>query len=319
MGAASGTDSPGRGALFARMLGVLSLLVLAFPGGGTWVGTVEAAGDYPFVDSDFDGLSDRVEAYLSLTSTDPALAANPFNGDSDGDGQPDGFEFCLSDRQEVVSPGSRHSVVPTLTLGSHQEGDSLVLTLYVIPGDPTQIGDFHFLAAAPSVTGETVVLEATDLLVDNIVLKGSRSLVRYGPYSMAVYQARTSIALLEAFSSVAFAVVADLAGQEVGDSATFTVHHGTAYRWEYSSSGGETAASDGEAEPQENPGDGAEPQRVCLSSEILDPTGIPGVLVTVPLSTACNTGDWLCDGSVCNNMGPAAQPKVVLDHLLLLR
>ena len=324
MGASSETKSPGRGALLSRFLGVLSLLVLAFPGGGRWVGTVEATTDYPFVDSDHDGLSDRIEAHLSEMTTDPALAANPFNADSDGDGMPDGFEYCLSHLQQVVSPGSTPPMVPTITLGSHQEGDHLVLTLYVVPGDPSELGRFRFLAAAPNTTGGAVVIEATDLLVDNIVLRGSQTLVQHGPYSMGVYEARTSIALLDMFASVAFAVVAEVAGERVGDSATFTVHEGTAYRWEYSSSGNapgaEVASEDGSAEAQDDAGEEAEPEKVCISTEVFEPTGVPGLLVTAPLSTSCQSGTRTCTaGNFCSDGGAAHAEKLVLDVDWLLQ
>ena len=323
MGVCSRINSPRTRFYFARILGVMFLLVLALRGGGDWLETAQASAGFSYADADGDGLLNILEGHLSADSTDPGLAANPYNADSDGDGQPDGFEYCLSNRTSVVSPGVVHSMVPKITLGSHQEGDSLVLSIYVIPGEVSHLDRFHFLAAAPSVTGQTVVVEATELLVENIGQRGSASLVRHGPYSMAVYRARTSIPLMSAFSSLAFAVLAEVAGETVGDSATFTVHNGTAYRWNYHSTagpagGGGSGDSEGEAEPQQDPGTGSLPQRICLSSEVSEPSEIPGVLVTVPISTGCATGNWQCDSSVCSDGGPASQPKVVLDHLQLL-
>jgi hypothetical protein len=63
-------------ARLARFTGIAFLLVLSLRGGGEWLGTARASADFPFDDSDVDGLSNAVEAYLSQVSTDPALAAN---------------------------------------------------------------------------------------------------------------------------------------------------------------------------------------------------------------------------------------------------
>jgi hypothetical protein len=210
-------------------------------------------------------------------------------------------------------------VVPKITLGSHQEGEYLVLTIYVIPGDVSLLSRFRFGAAGPSASGQIMILDATELLVDNIGMRGSATLVRSGPHSMAVYQARASVALLSRYSSVAFAALAEVAGVAMGDSATFTVHHGTVYRWTYRPETDPSGdGSDGEGEPQQESGSGSEPQKLCISTEVSEPTGIPGVMVSMPISTRCESGNWLCDPTVCTDGGPASQPKVVLDHLQLL-
>jgi hypothetical protein len=65
-------------------------------------------------DTDHDGLTDDQEAYFATASTDPQLQANPFNADSDGDGEPDGFEFCLSGGTSIVTPGVTHTAEPKL-------------------------------------------------------------------------------------------------------------------------------------------------------------------------------------------------------------
>lgn len=301
---------------------ILVLLALVVRGNSLLEPVLAATGSQQFNDSDGDGLSDAFEAYLSTASTDPALAANPYDADSDGDGQPDGFEYCLSSRQEVNSPGVVQSVVPQITLGSHQVGDQLILTLYIIPGDLELLEDFVLLAAAPMPSGEPKVINATAILEQNIQ---SVSFVHYRHFSMAVLRASAPISVLGAYSSIAFAALGKTVGVKTGDSATFTVHQGLAYRWTYKSvaaPGSDPGGDDteGEAEPQSTDGEpGAQPEKVCKTTDIKDPGQTPGVLTTIPTGASCDGGTWTCSTDLCTPGGPAAQPKVVLDHLSLLQ
>ncbi|MBI4880739.1 MAG: hypothetical protein HY812_13935 [Planctomycetes bacterium] len=306
-----------------RVLGLLFLIILlrdGMPPGSE----LEASAPPLVQDSDHDGLSDQFEAYLSTASTDPALAANPLNADSDGDGQPDGFEYVLSERKEVFSPGKLHSLVPKVAMGSHQAGNQLILSLYVIPADLQAVDKFHFLVSVPSGNGSPYVFDLTELLALNITGVGVTS---YGPYSLAVFQTSIPVEVMDLFSSFAIAALGEVAGIRTGDSGTYTVHNGSVYRWEYTPvaqppTAGQSSSdyADGEAQPQQgDAGPGYQEVQVCLSVDAREPTGVPGVLQSVVMSINCNGGDWTCHASICATGGPASQPKVVLDHLELLK
>ncbi len=306
-----------------RVLGLLLLVVLiqdGVPPGSE----LEASAPALVQDSDHDGLCDAFETYLSTASTDPALAANPLNADSDGDGQPDGFEYVLSERKEVFSSGKLHSVVPKVAMGSHQVGNQLILSLYVIPADLAAVDRFHFLVSVPSGHGTPYVFDLTDLLAVNITAVGVTS---YGPYSLAVFQTSIPVEVMALFSSFAIAALGEVAGVKTGDSGTYTVHNGSVYRWQYTPvapppGGGQsgTESAEGEAQPQQSEsGPGSQSVQVCLSTDSREPTGVPGVLQSIVTSIGCNSGNWACIASVCSAGGAAAQPKVVIDHLELLK
>ena len=306
------------GARSVRLWAALAIVACVVQGTGEW-GAPLVAGPPPpstIKDSDGDGLNDKFENYLATVSNAAHFATSSVNADSDGDGQPDGFEFCLSGGAEIVSPNKVHPVVPKVTLGSYQAGDQLHLLLFVLPGDLTAIDAFHFMVSVEGPSGAPLLLDLTDVFAVNIQAIG---LASYGPYNMAVFQ--TSIPISSAialFPSFAVMPLGSIAGVETGDSATFTVHNGDAYRWSYrpipSLDPNEDEVVEGEAIPQDSDVESsANADEVCKTTESSNPTATPGVLERVTTAAGCTGGTWTCVASVCSAL--VGKKVIVLDHL----
>lgn len=312
--------SPNRSAPWVRAASVALLCATAWGLRGGFESTVAVAGALPswILDSDHDGLTDAQETYFATASTDPALQANPFNADTDGDGQPDGFEFCLSSGRSIVSPGTTYAVEPTLAIASYQDGSSLVLSFLLMASDVSLIEDFKIFAST-LVNGKPILLDVTPVWMKSIHSVG---VTVHGQHALFVFQATAPLSLIEASDSLAIAAVAKVAGITIGESATYTAANGIAYRWQ------ELPAASGilgvtgdqqQAEPQTDavPA-GATVAQVCGSQDVQESSAIDGVLTSVVISVGCQGGSWSCPGSVCSMTGPAGRPKVILDVNLLL-
>lgn len=281
---------------------------------------LQAAAPPPTIqDSDHDGMSDALEIYWNGASTIAEMDANPVNADTDQDGQPDGFEFCLSGGKSVVSPGFVHPVTPKITLGAHQEGDEIVLSMFVVPADVSVVDAFHFIVGVQGPSNP-VLVDLTELLVGNIEAVGSAS---YSGYSLAVIETRVPMNLIRVLGSASFAAIGTIAGVKTADSATLTVTNGVGYRWVYTELAGPPAAAtfvEGEAQPlSPDVPNGAVTSQTCETQEVREPTATPGVLQSLVLAAACQGGKWSCNFGYCSSGGPAAQPKLVLDTKSLLK
>jgi hypothetical protein len=269
-----------------------------------------------FVDTDTDGLPDDFESYLNLVSTNPAWDALPTNADSDGDGQPDGFEFCLSHRAEVVSPGSTHPVVPTITIGAHQVADQIVVSIFLIPAAVSQISDFQFVAAVPNGGGGADLVNLTDFL--GVVVEAV-DYAYWGAYGMAVFQFRIPAALVTQYQTLAIAAIGRVGPYAIGDSLTLTAAAGKTFRWHYVRLKGDEGGAAGVSEPLDpSVPNGWTTAEVCGSVDIQVPTETPGLLASVVQALGCTSGSYACNGGVCSMGGAASQPKLVLDVDLLL-
>ncbi|MFG0319652.1 MAG: hypothetical protein ACF8XB_20435 [Planctomycetota bacterium JB042] len=308
------------GARAARLVAALLVVACVVDATSDWsTPLIAGTGPSKTKDSDFDGIPDRSEIHLATASTAPWFATSAVNADSDGDGQPDGFEYCLSGGTEIVSPGKVHPVVPQVTLGSYQHGDALTLVLYVIPGDLKAIEQFHLMVGFEGPTGKVMLLDLTELFAVNIQSVG---LATYGPHTMAVFQTSLPIAnTVGLFPSLSIMALGSIAGVKTGDSATFTVHLGHVYRWRYhaiqSLDPDEEEVVQGEAIPQQTealPGAGGE--EVCSTTEVTAPTGTPGVVQRVTVAAGCGGGTWTCVAGICAAL--VGKKAVVLDHLEFL-
>lgn len=295
----------------------VTLTVACIAGAAMLAMRSSAAGIAPsiIVDFDNDGLSDAFESYLLQASSDPKMLAMPFNADSDGDGQPDGFEYCLSNRTSVFSPTKQYSVVPKLTLGSYQSGDDLYLTLYVVPGAVSLFDDFKMMIAAPTSTGNTIV-DMTPLLGQAV---DAVHVTAWGAYSMAIFQFKVPVSVIRNYETVAFAALAKFGPYGIGDSANFTVHDGHVVRWTYLKKTGTNDQYAGIGEPQEStlPAGWVE-NEVCGSVDIQEPTNTPGMLQSLVQSMGCGSGTWSCNAGLCSLDSSEGKPKLVLDADLLL-
>jgi hypothetical protein len=308
---------------WARLIRAASLVALC---GAAWClragfdsdGAVAAGMPSWILDSDHDGLTDAHETYLSTASTNPALQANPFNADTDGDGQPDGFEFCLSGGTSVVSPGVTHLAEPKLAIASYQDGSSLVLSFLLMASDVSLIEDFKIFAST-LVNGKPILLDVTAVWLKNIHSVG---VAVHGPHALFAFEATAPISLIEASESLGIAAVAKVAGTTIGEAATYTTANGIAYRWRSLPALGSAQAQANDqqqAEPQtDSIAPGATANQVCGAQAVIEPSGIDGVLTSVVVSVGCQGGTWSCPGSVCSMTGPAGRPKVILDVDLLL-
>lgn len=270
------------------------------------------------LDTDHDGLTDAQETYFSTASTDPALQANPFNADSDGDGQPDGFEFCLSGGRSIVSPGLTHALEPKLAIASYQDGSSLVLSFLLMASDVSLLEDFKIFAST-LVNGKPILLDVTQVWMKSIHSVG---VAMHGQHALFVFQATAPLSLIESSDSLAIAAVAKVAGVTIGESATYTAANGVAYRWRALPAVSGVLGVTGDqqqAEPQSDavPG-GSTVNQVCGSQDVQEPSSIDGVLTSVVVSVGCQGGKWSCPGSVCSLTGAAGRPKVILDVDILL-
>lgn len=305
------------------LIGLCGLsLVVAFyllRGGIDLTPIADAANGGPslFADADGDGMSDSLELYLNSASTAVQLTANPYNADSDGDGQPDGFEYCLSGGKDVFSPATQWAVVPTMNLTSHQSGDNLQIGIQVIPGDVGLIQSFRFYMAYPGKSGFEMQ-DMTAFFAKSIESVGFAS---YGQHLMTVYQMKLPLSLVRTTGSLAVGVVGVVAGVKVGDSATFAMHGGKCFKWEYESSTGFSGGSNlvsGEGEPQEaNVPAGWIADEVCGSIEVREPTAIPGLLKSVVQAIGCHSGVWACPAGVCSKTASAGADKPVIDVFAL--
>ncbi len=300
-------------AVSVRALAALAALAVALRCGVDFAPALVADAPAPFLDSDFDGLSDGFETYLSVVSTDPALAPNWVNADTDNDGQSDGFEYCLSGRRSISTPEQTFPVVPKLTLGSYQIGSDLVLTLYVIPGLPASEDDFAMIAVAPGKNGP-IMVPVTDWFKVSIQEVG---FAMDGDHVMAVFQTRIPVSLL-ATTPVAIAAFGNFAGVMTGDSATFAVVDGRVYRWTQRVIQGADPTDtvvQAEAEPQDATATNAVANQVCSSTGTTVPTNIPGIVMRVPNpgTTGCHGGSWKCVNNDCQEGGPASQPMMTID------
>ncbi len=264
-------------------------------------------------DTDHDGLTDEQETYFATASSDPALDANPFNADSDGDGEPDGFEYCLSGGTSIVTPGKTHAAEPKLTIASYQNGSSLVLSFLLMGSDIALVEDFKIFAST-LINGKPVLVDVTNVWLKCIHSVG---IATYGPHALFVFQATAPVGLIESNDSLAIAAVAKVAGATIGDSATYTASKGLVYRWRAQPGGSAMAAaamSDSTAEPQGGAAAvGADVNQVCGSEDIQEPSNVGGVLTSIVVDVGCGAGTWSCSGSVCSMTGDAAKPRVVLD------
>lgn len=313
-------NSPNRSAIWIRAACVALLCGAAWGLRGGFESTDAVAAAMPswILDSDHDGLTDAQETYFATASTDPALQANPFNADTDGDGQPDGFEFCLSSGRSIVSPGTTFAAEPTLAIASYQDGASLVLSFLLMASDISLIEDFKIFAST-LVNGKPILLDVTQVWMKSIHSVG---VTVHGQHALFVFQATAPLSLIEASDSLAIAAVAKVAGMTIGESATYTAANGVAYRWhELPAASGilGVAGEQQQAEPQTDavPA-GSTVQQVCGSQDIQEPSAIDGVLTSVVISVGCQGGTWSCPGSVCSMTGAAGRPKVLLDVNLLL-
>lgn len=273
-------------------------------------------------DVDLDGLSDAFESYLNIISSNPAWDVSPLNGDSDGDSQPDGFEFCLSNRAGAVSPGVVHPVVPKMTLASHQQGPDIAVSLMVIPGALSVLDDFHLYIAVKDPAGQVVLVDLTPKLATTI---SAVDFVWWGPHQMAVLGFKIPVEFVRQFGAVAIAATGRLDGMPLGDSLSLSSTGNKIFRWTYvkakaggNGSGGGSSAS-GYAEPQEAAaGETWNEDEVCGSIDSQVPTETPGVLQSVVVSIGCTSGAFACDGGICSMGGAASAPKLILDVDLLL-
>ncbi len=275
-----------------------------------------AAPPFLFQDTDHDGLADAFETYLSTASTDPALDANPLQADTDGDQLPDGFEYCLSHGADVTTANRAYSIVPTLTLGTQQFEDELLITVYAIPGDLVSISEFHFLAAVLTASGP-VLLDLTELFARNVEAVGG---ALFGPYSMAALRVRMPVAWLEAFDSVTFGVGGSVSGVKMGDTAIVSAKSGRTTRWRFQAVSGFTSGDGdltGNGEPQGFPPSSAIPNSVCHVSVSSVPTSISGITSTVTVSAGCQAATWVCYPTDCAVSAAAGAPKLLLDVLQL--
>lgn len=312
--------SPASGALSLRLVLALAILAGGLSVTSHWSADLVAGSPPPsFQDSDFDGLNNKFETYLSTASSAAQFATSAVNADSDGDGQPDGFEYCLSGGTEIVSPGKVHPVVPKITLGSYQTGNSLNLIVFVIPGDMSAVEQFHFVVAFEGANGLPVTLDLTDLFTVNIQAVG---MATYGPHTMAVFQTSLPVSTAVAmFPSLSVMAVGSVAGIKTGDSATFTTHLGKAYRWVYTPVLSFDPESEevvtGEAQPQETDTyPGATPDEVCTTTEVSTPSKIPGVVTRITVASGCDGGQWTCVAGICAAL--VGKKATVLDHLEFL-
>jgi len=299
----------------ARRLTVVAGFLLAC---GLAASSSAAPGVSPAQDSDLDGLVDGFESYLQVISSNPAWDASPQNADTDGDGQPDGFEFCLSGRKEVVSPGVVHPVVPKLTLASYQQGSDILVSLYVVPGAFSMIDDFKMFVAAETPGSPAKLVNMTDVVG---VAVSSIDFVWWGPYQMGVLTFRIPVETIRYFGTVAIGAVGRVENTKMGDSITLAWHNGKVFRWSYhSAKATEGNGANGEAEPQDPSAGGSEwvSDEVCGSVDAQVPTGTPGVLESVVQSLGCSVGTLWCNGGICSATGSAADSKLVLDVDLLL-
>lgn len=313
-------SSPSRLARWTRAAAVVVLVGAAWGLRGGFESDVVVAAAMPtwILDTDHDGLPDAQETYFHTASTDPKLQTSPFNADTDGDGQPDGFEFCLSSGTSIVSPGVTYAAEPKLAIASYQDGSSLVLTFLLMASDVSLIEDFKIFAST-LVNGKPILLDVTQVWMKSIHSVG---LAVHGQHALFVFQATAPMALIESSDSLGIAAVAKVAGLTIGDAATYTAANGIAYRWRQqpAASGALALSSDSQqAEPQ---GDGVPAgstvNQVCGSQDVQEPSGIDGVLTSVVISVGCQGGKWSCPGSVCSMTGAAGRPKVILDIDLLL-
>lgn len=270
-------------------------------------------------DSDLDGLSDTLESYLNLSSSKAAWDASPTNADTDGDGQPDGFEYCLTGRNAVVSPAMVLPVVPKITVGTHQVGSDVVVSIFVIPGSISLVDNFKMFigARAPGSAGK--VSDLTPLLGTPFTSIG---FAYYGQHSMAVIEMRIPVETVRFYGSIAVGAGGRVGLTKIGDNATISWHAGKIYRWSYlkfQGTGGGNGNAAGSAEPQDSTNVGGSSQtEVCGSVDLQLPTGVPGLLESVVQSIGCATGTFVCEGGICSDTGAAAAPKLILDIDLLL-
>lgn len=297
----------------SRTLRILAASTLLFSLTGGVASTARAA-----TDVDLDGLPDGLEAYLNVVSSNPAWDVSPLNGDSDGDGQPDGFEFCLSDRAGAVSPGEVHPVVPKMTLASYQQGSDILVSLMVIPGALSILDDFHLYIAVRDPSGSILLAD----LVPNLAATVSAvDFVWWGPYQMAVLGFRIPTEFVRTHGAVAVAATGRLDGLPIGDSLSLSAAGQRIFRWVYSptKSASNSVSASGYAEPQDTSGSETwNEDEVCGSVDTQVPTETPGVLQSVVISIGCTSGTFACDGGVCSMGGAAAAPKLILDVDLLL-
>lgn len=269
-------------------------------------------------DVDLDGLSDAFESYLNIISSNPAWDVSPLNGDSDGDSQPDGFEFCLSNRAGAVSPGVVHPVVPKMTLVSHQQGSDIAVSLMVIPGALSVLDDFHLYVAVKDPAGKIVLVDLTAKLATTI---SSVDFVWWGPHQMAVLEFKIPVEFVRLYGAVAIAATGRLDGMPLGDSLSLSSGGNKIFRWTYvkAKAGGNGSSATGYAEPQEAAaGETWNEDEVCGSVDSQVPTETPGVLQSVVVSIGCTAGAFACDGGICSMGGAASAPKLILDVDLLL-
>jgi hypothetical protein len=302
-----------RGVAAALYGAVLHLAFAGFVAGGSAL-AAPGGGD----DTDLDGLSDGLETYLTQVSSSSVWDVSPFNGDTDGDSQPDGFEFCLSGRLAPMSPGVIHPVEPRMTLGSYQSGSDIVVSLFVIPGALSLVEDFGLFVAVRSPGQPPQLVDLTSQIANAVTDVG---FVWWGPHQMAVLTLRIPVDFIRLYESVALAAVGRLDNLPLGDTLSLGYHAGRVYRWTYfqQKAGGDTIAAVGFAEPQDGYVDSDWTQdQVCGSVDLQVPTGTPGVLQSVAASIGCTSGSFACNGGICSDGGAADVPKLVLDVDLLL-
>lgn len=269
-------------------------------------------------DSDLDGLSDTLESYLNVVSSKVAWDASPSNPDTDGDGQPDGFEYCLSGRNAVVSPANVLPVLPKVTIGTHQVGSEVIVSIFVIPGSISAVDNFKMFIGARAPGSAAKVSDITPLLGTSLTSIGFSY---YGPYSMAIIEMRIPVDTIRYYGSIALGAGGRVGLTKMTDNATLSWHNGKIYRWSYlklqgAGSGSGNAA--GNAEPQDSTNVTGSQAEVCGSIDLQLPTGVPGLLESVVQSIGCATGTFVCEGGICSDTGAAAAPKLILDIDLLL-
>lgn len=273
------------------------------------------AGPSSASDVDLDGLSDGLEAYLNVVSSNPAWDVSPLNGDSDGDSQPDGFEFCLSGRAGAVSPSVVHPVEPRMTLASYQQNQDIVVSLFVIPGALSVIDDFHLYIAVKESTGAIQLVDLTPKLAFAL---SDVDFAWWGPYQMAILDFRIPADFVRLHGAVGIAAVGRLDGLPLGDTLSLAASGNKIFRWVYTKpkGGGNTNASaaNGTAEPQDGSiADEWESEEVCGSVDTQSPTSTPGVLESVVVSIGCTEGAFACNAGICSMSGSASAPKLILD------
>jgi len=266
-------------------------------------------------DVDLDGLSDGLEAYLNVVSSNPAWDVSPLNGDSDGDSQPDGFEFCLSGRAGAVSPGVIHPVEPRMTLASYQQNQDIVVSLFVIPGALSVIDDFHLYIAVKEATGAIQLVDLTPKLAFALT---DVDFAWWGPYQMAILDFRIPVEFVRFHGAVGLAAVGRLDGMPLGDTLSLSTSGNKVFRWVYTKPKGggspNATAANGTAEPQDATiSDEWVSDEVCGSVDTQSPTSTPGVLESVVVSIGCTAGAFACNGGICSMGGSASAPKLILD------